>query len=374
MITPIYKKGSDGKVRSWQYEVEGDKWRTHAGLIDGKKAISSWRTAKPKNVGKKNETTGPEQAAAEAQARLDKQLNREYRRTIEELETVPLGVMLAEKWEDYVDQVPALVASQPKLDGIRAFTSKHGSFTRDFQPHKNAKHIMVALEPFFEKYPNIVFDGELYNHRLKDDFNQISSLVRRQKLTPEQQEKVENLVEYHVYDIAGEGYDHLSFKEREMFLQELAEWTDWGGPLVKVPTNYASVGDELDKLYGWYLDEGYEGQMVRYPHSPYSYDARVEHLLKRKEFVTGEFKIIRVEEGVGNWEGYAKKLRFDFNGKENGAGIRGKQADLKKILEEWHTWDLEKAEVTVRYFKQLTPDGMARFATVVDFHPEGRKD
>ena len=45
----------------------------------------------------------------------------------------------------------------------------------------NVMHIEKALEPLFAKYPNIVVDGELYNHGLKDDFEKIISLVRKQK-------------------------------------------------------------------------------------------------------------------------------------------------------------------------------------------------
>lgn len=371
----IYKKSADGRIYSWQYEVEDDKRRAITGTHDGKKVVSSWRTCKPKNVGKKNATTGPEQARAEAEAEMRKRLDREYRRTIPELEFVPLGVMLAEKWDEFLEKGKSWdhYAAQPKLDGIRALVDNRGAWTREMQPHKNMKHVLEALEPIREKYPDVWFDGELYNHKLKDDFNQISGLVRREKLNDSQQRDVENLVEYHVYDICGPGISELPFRDRSTILDEMARETDWGGPLVRVETIFGGL-DAINEHELRCADAGYEGQMVRDPKSTYEHDTRVWGLLKRKEFLDGEFRIIKIEEGKGNWAGHAKRLTFDFNGIEVGASIRGTRAQMKKLLEEWESWDLDLAVATIQYFKHLTPSGKARFATVKEFHPTGRRD
>ena len=79
----------------------------------------------------------------------------------------------------------APVFSQPKLDGIRCIAMREGLFTRTGKPIVAVPHIHEELEPFFEKYPNAVLDGELYNHAYKDDFNKIIHLVRKQNLTEE---------------------------------------------------------------------------------------------------------------------------------------------------------------------------------------------
>lgn len=54
----LYTRDSLGNVRVWYMEQEGDKYRTTSGLLDGEKVTSEWTVAKPKNVGKRNETTG----------------------------------------------------------------------------------------------------------------------------------------------------------------------------------------------------------------------------------------------------------------------------------------------------------------------------
>ena len=89
--------------------------------------------------------------------------------------------------------------------------------------------------------------------------------------------------------------------------------------------------DELDAAYERYLADNYEGQMVRmgglYEHK------RSKLLLKRKEFQDGEFPVIAIDEGNGNWAGYAKRaVLLLADGRHFGAGLRGTQAEMREIL------------------------------------------
>ena len=70
---------------------------------------------------------------------------------------------------------------QPKLDGVRCYITKDGAFSRNHKEFKTVDHIKNAFKPLFKKLPNLVVDGELYNHQFKDNFNKIISLVRKQK-------------------------------------------------------------------------------------------------------------------------------------------------------------------------------------------------
>ena len=65
------------------------------------------------------------------------------------------------------------------------------------------------------------------------------------------------------------------------------------------------IPKEIDEQYGQYILEGYEGQMIRQD-APMSVKG-LKHL-KRKEFITEEYDVVRVEEGNGNWTGYAKRF------------------------------------------------------------------
>jgi DNA ligase-1 len=361
----IYQRDSVGKTRYWQYEVEGPRYRTIAGIEGGAPVTSAWTDCKAKS-----QATDEEQAAFEAQAEFKKKLDRQYRRTVEELDGVPMSPMLA---QDFAKQkaIKFPVFSQPKLDGIRALVTKDGAFTRDYQTHYNVDHILKALAPIFQEFPGVVFDGELYNHDLKDDFNKITSIVRKQNVDEEKRAEAAKLIQYHVYDVAG-SYAVEYFSARNLFLFKTIFGERTMPSIVPVVTHKALDQAELDGHYGAYLEQGYEGQMVRLD-QPYEVDKRSKTLLKRKEFITAEFPLARIEEGQGNWAGYAKRVVFTLpDGRECGAGIRGTQSRAAELLKEWPNWS-DKRQVTIRHFTP-TPDGMPRFPVAVDFHPHGRLD
>ena len=88
------------------------------------------------------------------------------------------------------------VFMQPKLDGVRcliqANVKRHiltpdlneievKAYSRTGKEWKNIDHILEELIPFFAKHPNVILDGELYNHDFKDDFEQLISIVRKTK-------------------------------------------------------------------------------------------------------------------------------------------------------------------------------------------------
>jgi DNA ligase-1 len=368
---PIYKRDTAGKIRTWQWEVEGDSYRTIAGVQGGALVTTGWTKCEPKNVGRANANTAEEQAMAEAVAEMNKKLKREYRATIAELDSVPVGPMLAADYAKLKKPLTFPVYAQPKLDGIRSMTSRHGAFSRELQPHFNVEHIMEALAPLFAKYPDISLDGELYNQDYKDDFNGLVSIIRKQKASPEQKAKAREVVQYHVYDLPSEAKfgDRISdlmsiFKEFNLF--------DAGSPIKLVNTVHVGTQALLDDLMGEWLQLGYEGQMVRL-NAPYDFDTRSKSLLKRKEFITEEFPIKRIEEGNGNWAGFAKRVVLDIPDApdgEVGAGMRGNQDFAKDLLANAALYK----QATIRHFGR-TPDGSLRFPVAIDFHTaEGRVD
>ena len=71
----LYKLNAKGKILEWYLERDDYKYRTISGQKDGNKTISKWTESKPKNIGKKNETTATEQAIKEVLAKYKKKLN-----------------------------------------------------------------------------------------------------------------------------------------------------------------------------------------------------------------------------------------------------------------------------------------------------------
>ena len=125
--------------------------------------------------------------------------------------------MLAHKYNPDKFQYPGYI--QPKLDGVRCVFTKDGAFSRTGKQFMNVKHIEHALSHVFAKHPNLMLDGELYNHKLKDDFEKIISLVRKQKPTEQDRSEASNLVQFHVYDVITEPNFTYEFRYNMLTLQ-----------------------------------------------------------------------------------------------------------------------------------------------------------
>lgn len=372
VCAPIFSRGSDNKtIRYWHYEVSGSAWRGHYGIVGGKDATSKWSTAKTTNAGKTNERLPETQAQFEAEAEERKKLAREYRRDVADLHEVPDAVMLA---QDYLKLKKPLIfdpfhiAAQPKLDGFRLVGERRGGYSREFQPFGDAIiHIREALAPVFEKHPDLVLDGELYNHTLKHDFNKLSSVIRKDTLTPDQRREAQRLIEYHVYDIPSRG--DLNFADRHAALIDLFGEFDFSlEPIVLVPTIFPANLTELDDAYIQWLAEGYEGEMVRV-NEPYGFGTRSWALMKRKTHVTQEVEVTRVIEGNGNWAGLAKAIEFKMpsgalteKGELPKAGLRGDEDFCRALLLQ----DPPPKMATIRHLG-LTPGGVPRGPVAIDF-------
>ena len=353
----LYKLDSKGKVREWRMEIEGAKFRTVSGLADGKQVISEWKQTFAKNVGRANATTAEEQAIAEVDALYTKRLEGEYHTDIKNVAKARFfKPMLAAKWEDRKDKITYPVMVQPKLDGVRAIINSDGIWSRAGKKIVAVPHIEEQLAPLFKRFPDIVLDGELYNHDLRDDFNKIISLVRKTKPTDTDLAESADTVEFHTYNFAH--YPDLTYFERAKALKDFVEVNSEKLPsIIWVQTDSADSESEVDDLFGGYVEQGYEGGIIRL-NGVYE-QKRSNNLLKRKDFEDAEFEIISVEEGQGNWSGYAKTLFIKLpDGTVQQSGLAGNQDYLRQVLADRDQY--AGGEATVQYFTK-TPDGKLRF-------------
>ena len=382
-LPTLYKKTTIGKTQTWEIEVSGNKFRTISGQADGKKIINNWTVCQGKNVGKKNATTGEEQALKEAEAKHKKKLEAGYHLNLKNISKKRFyEPMLAQDFKNKNRQSEVMadlqqvdggtvgtVFSQPKLDGIRCIAMREGLFTRTGKEITAVPHISEALEPFFKLYPNATLDGELYNHAYKDDFNKIIHLVRKQNLTDEHLSESAEMIQYHIYDAPVIGNGKWAMTEKDLYSDRTskldASFVNLGlekeDCLVIVPTVEIHGREQLDRCYEDYIEAGYEGQMVRLD-GPYE-NKRSPKLLKRKEFVDEEYKILGYEEGEGNRAGTIKHFKFkNKDGKEFNSNVKGSFSYLTKLLEIADT--LIGKDATIKYFN-LTPDGVPRFPYVI---------
>lgn len=242
------------------------------------------------------------------------------------------------------------VFMQPKLDGVRCVISKDGAYSRTGKEWLNIHHITTNLEPFFEKYPDVVLDGELYNHELKDDFEKIISLVRKTK--PKEGDRVESAgyVQFHCYDyIPGPALRRAKFSSRIVWLEaELPV-----SYCVKFVSTYdVNKYEEALNLHNdGFLASGYEGSILRLDR-PYECK-RSYNLQKFKDFHDTEATIIGYEAGKGKFTGLIGKfLMQDDDGVEFGCPIgKGYNFDDRRyILNNVHDYIGKRATFT--YFER----------------------
>jgi len=252
--------------------------------------------------------------------------------------------MLAHKFDPDKAVFPALL--QPKLDGVRCVFTKDGAFSRTGKEFKNVDHIKETLKPLFEQYPYIKLDGELYNHKLKDDFEKIISLVRKTKPTFEHRQEAETLVQYHVYDKIPLFFGDKNNPTYEERLDDLIDVTFLPGHFIDndhvrlTKTVYIKTLEEAKEWHNKFLDEGYEGSIYRNPNGLYK-GTRSWDLMKFKDFHDAEATIINYEVGKGKREGtLGKFIMEDEDGNVFGCppGKGYDYEDMAKLLENIHDY------------------------------------
>ncbi len=374
----LYHRDSKGRPREWHIEQEGRNYRAIAGLIGGNLVVNDWKFALGKNTGKTNATTDEEQATSDIKSTYTRKLEKKYFESLDLIDEVRefFDPMTALKWpevkeEKQLEYLAKGMFSQPKLDGLRCIIKSDGMWSRGGKPIISCPHIFAEFAPIFAKDPDAVFDGELYNHDLADDFNEIVSLVKRTKPKPEDIVRSRELpVQFHCYDRFIPQHPDAGFATRSAAVAKELLLNYY---VVIVETKKVSTVDEVMDAYEELLAEGYEGQMLRQDMPYEAKGKRSKSLFKHKPFEDGEFTIISVKEGKGNWKGTAKSMKFmrplgtdpldpthTFD-----AGVKGKKAAGKEL---WRIRESLPGLSATLHYQNVTPDGACRFAQVYIIH------
>jgi ATP-dependent DNA ligase len=243
-----------------------------------------------------------------------------------------LAYPVSDKPIDYTDKV----FIQPKLDGVRCIIQanvKRHILTPDRtgKEWKNIDHILFNLKPWFLLNPNIILDGELYNHDLKDDFEKIISLVRKTKPTDEDRLESSETVQFHCYDIIDET---KTFEERDNFIKQVVPRNHC---IKHVETTLCAIESDAKLFHQDNLELGYEGSIVRL-NKPYHCN-RSHNLRKFKDFYDTEATLTSWVEGKGKRIGtIGKFMAVDADGNEFGMPVMAPFKYLQDNFEEMKTW------------------------------------
>ena len=398
MKVDLFKRDKSGKVRIWSIDHDNVSYWTTSGIYpDGKMQKTAPTFVEQKNVGKANETSLEQQVLNEVSSKIQHQIDLGFIYEIPD-EEKRFEVSLANKYQDRVEKnkldFPYIV--EPKLDGIRCYLKNCDGVIRMFsRKHKEfvaCPHIVTNdfVQKFFEIYPDAILDGELYNHKLKDDFNKIVSLVKKTKPKFEDLVESANLVQYHCFDSYYPSEPQLLYIERKTRLVDIFEQNGWVGHhfddvnkdsfyLVGPGWVHYFIGgwklESSNEVYNETLVEhyikvmvnrGYEGIMLK-KDVPYFF-GRSFDMLKYKKFKDAEYKIADFEEGKGNLKGIAAAVICETdNGEQFKAGVTGTQDYARNLYENRNEYVGKLA--TIKY-QELTPlkdgkGGVPRFGKMM---------
>ena len=250
---------------------------------------------------------------------------------------------------------------QPKLDGVRCVIQHEAgaenpvkAYSRTGKEWKNINHILAELCPFFQKYPNHILDGELYNHDLKDNFEKIISLVRKTKPTDEDRLASSEMVQFHCYDTIME---HMPYNQRNEFINQTLMLI----PSVHIVDTIQVFSENgTESMHERNLNNGYEGSIVRI-NDVYKC-GRSWSLRKFKDFSDAEATIIGYLDGKGKRTGtLGKFIMQDDEGMEFGCppGKGYTYKDLADMLDNIRDYIGQRATFT---FFERTKAGSYRHA------------
>lgn len=313
----LYKNA--GKTIAW-WEISAVETASGAELVishatspEGK-FTPKHTPVKPKNIGKANETTPIQQAVLEAQARVLKQIDKGYVRTVEEA-AAPVTNGLGKKKPqlstdirkvdvDKVDYSSAYL--QPKLNGNRGLDDGV-LYSRAGNAFTELDHITNLLEgtPLRELH----LDGEIYVHD-GTVLQIITGLIKKKQPGTER-------LQYWLYDIVSDE----PFPERLKKLTAAYDATILAKPeladvLVLTRTYKVTCMADVMVIHDRHVSRPeqrsilthFEGSILRWGDDGYEDNKRTKKSLKLKPFEDHEFKVVDYKWATPNRDKHNNEL------------------------------------------------------------------
>jgi DNA ligase-1 len=331
--------------------------------MDGKKQKDVRLLKEGKNLDRCNSTTAEEQAMLEAESKWKKQLDKGYKESLENINEEVFLPMLAHKFIERKKYIQWPCYAQQKLDGIRCFARViDGEVILTSRNGKRFPHMEHLFEDIksFPNIENIVLDGELYSDI--ESFNTVVGLVKKEKLTEEDKIIIKN-INLRMYDCIILTNLEEDFENRWNLIEAVFDNT-----LFKYICRISSVlvnnETEAFKKHDTFVQNGFEGLILRNRKGAYELNKRSNNLQKYKNFFDDEFEIHSFKEGDGRDLGtvvWICKNKNDKTGLNPLFNVRPRGSN--KIRKEWFESGSKYIgkQLTVRY-QEINPEtGCPRF-------------
>jgi DNA ligase-1 len=325
----LYDNSVTGKKKQWDIKVTNQESSSiitcYYGYQNGKKIETNQTIKSGKNIGKSNETTHYEQAILQATSKWNRKYDQGYKPnhkydegykpnhkydegykpnlqnddnnnddlinkttnlniTNDHIVTFP---MLAQDYNKHKNKVVYPAFCQQKLDGMRMIynTTTKQITTRQGKEYSIIKESGKLYQELNLLPKGLILDGELYTDKV--NFETLGVLRKTKNLTKQELDNLQK-IEYHIYDIID---TTLTFEKRHDKIKELL-YPNKYEKLIYVPTFLIENEQEIKNYHLKFLEQGFEGTMIRNKHSLYKKKCRSSDLLKYKDFQDSEFEIV----------------------------------------------------------------------------------
>lgn len=194
-----------------------------------------------------------------------------------------------------------------KIDGLRCLiymgddgelhTASRGAMNYDAAMHDILEH--PDLIKVFEENPGLIMDGEAYRHYWS--LQQLNSVARTQKTAVDY-----DVLQFYWYDVVD---TTSTFDERLSFMKDIQDQLnltfdperEFGEGELRVqfvPQIPVTGYDNMLKLHNQYVEEGWEGLVVRDPDKVYRPNGRTNDMIKIKVYKSEDFLVVDYELGL----------------------------------------------------------------------------
>lgn len=279
---------------------------TEYGQIDGKITETTPTIIDiGKNLNKKNETSIITQSLIHMRNLYLKKIKSGYILNLEDLNkesederVFPMAVHEYSKYKKHI-KYPCYI--QPKLDGIRIIAKYDKNtdtvlfLSRRLNDIYGFENIKEEAKKIFRIMPNIILDGEFYNHDM--NLQEISGIVRHQDMDLDKKKDLK----FYIFDFI-DLENKLTFEERINILYNLFLQNPNMKFIILTETHLIDDENESDKLFKEYINDKYEGIVYKNKDALYEYstikEKRSFYYIKRKNHHDEEYKIVGFESGI----------------------------------------------------------------------------
>jgi DNA ligase-1 len=244
-------------------------------------------------------------------------------------------------------------------DGSIRMTTRTGKVVSFLNHIREALHKILPV--------GVVLDGELFT--TDRTFEEITGIVRRSVKAQRDLDESEQIC-YHIFDAFHRGQEAMSYVKRKTLVHDTLRDITAESPLVIVPTVDIGSQEDADETHVTFVAEGHEGTIYRTPEAPYKIRLRSRDLLKRKDFITDEYRIVGATQGVGKDDGsviWVVETSPAASGAGDAPGVDPQRFNVRPrgSLEQRRRWWDDRDSyvdkmITVR-FQNLTEGGIPRF-------------